>query len=108
LNVLAGIWLIIAAWVLGFSHLRVAMWDSVLVGIAVLVLAVVRLSTVGTSGLSWVNFLLGLWLIISPFVLGFSAASAAMTDAIILGIVVAVLGLWAALATTQSIAPSRP
>ncbi|HLJ97318.1 MAG TPA: SPW repeat protein [Gemmataceae bacterium] len=99
LNVLAGIWLIISAWVLGYSGVSAAMGDMLIVGIVVLILAAIRLGTPGAVGLSWINVLLGIWLIISPFVLGFTAASAAMSNAIILGILVVLFGLWAALAS---------
>jgi hypothetical protein len=105
LNVLAGIWLIISPWVLGFSGMQAAMLSTLLVGIAVLVLAIIRLGTTGTSGLSLLNFWLGLWLIISPFVLSFASRSLAMSNAIILGILVAIFGLWAALAAHRT-APS--
>ena len=107
LNVLAGIWLIISPWVLGFTDLRVPLWDTLLVGIAVLVLAAIRLGTSGTTGLSWVNLLLGIWLIISPFVLGFTAASAAMSNAIVLSILVGIFSLWAALATRTPVLSPR-
>jgi hypothetical protein len=107
LNVLAGIWLIISAWVLGFAGLQVPLWNAVFVGIAVLVLAAIRLGTPGTMALSWVNFLLGIWLILSPFVLGFTAASAAMSNAVLLGILVGVLSLWAALATRTPVPSAR-
>jgi hypothetical protein len=99
LNVFAGIWLIISAWVLGFAGMRVPFSDTLLVGIAVLILAAILLAVPSAVGLSWLNFLLGIWLIISPFVLGFTTVSARMTNAIILGILVAFFGLWAALFT---------
>jgi hypothetical protein len=54
------------------------------------------------TGLSWINFLLGIWLIISPFVLGFTVASA-LSNAILLGILVGIFGLWAALATHTTV-----
>jgi hypothetical protein len=98
LNVLAGIWLIISAWVLGFAAMSVPLWDVLLVGIAVLILAAIRLATPGATGLSWIVFLLGVWLIISPWVLGFGAISVPMGNAVILGILVAIFGLWAAFA----------
>src|SRR5437660_1756768 len=81
LNVLAGIWLIISPWVLGFVDVQTAFWNTLLCGIAVLVLAAIRLGTAGTEGLSWANLILGIWLIISPFVLGFAAAQTAMGNA---------------------------
>ncbi len=110
LNVLAGIWLIISAWVLGFSMLPTATWDAVLVGIAVLVLAAIRLGTTGTVGLSWVNFILGIWMLISPWALRFTDAGTATGNAVILGILVGIFGLWGALAprtTGTTVAPPR-
>jgi hypothetical protein len=108
LNVIAGIWLIISPWVLGFSTVRLPMWDTLLVGIAVLVLAAIRLGTVGTVGLRWINFLLGIWLLISPFVLGLTLASTAMGNAVILGFLVALFSLWGALAgVSATTAPPR-
>jgi len=41
---------------------------------------------------------LGVWLIIAPFLLGYSALAAALWNDIIVGIVVVVLAGWAALA----------
>ena len=104
LNVLAGIWLIVSPWVLGFAGLGVPFWDTLLVGVAVAGLALIRLRTPGATGLSWINVFVAIWLIISPFVLGFTIASAAMSNAIFLGILVS---MFSALAlATQSPAPS--
>jgi len=104
LNMLAGIWLIVSPWVLGFAGLGVPFWDTLLVDVAVAVLALIRLRTPGATGLSWINVFVGIWLIISPFVLGFTIASAAMSNAIFLGILVS---MFSALAlATQTPAPS--
>ena len=43
----------------------------------------------------WTNVVLGVWLAISPWVLGFSSHFAAMVNAVIVGVVVAALALWA-------------
>jgi len=112
LNVLAGIWLIISPWVLGFNHdmAMAALWSTLIGGIVVLVLAAIRLATTGTEGLSWINLLAGVWLIISPFVLAFTAAQMAMGNAMFLGILVAIFSLWAALGsqtTTTTVARPR-
>ncbi len=98
INVLAGIWLIISPWVLGFGALQAAMLDTLIVGIAVLILAAVRLSsTTPVPGVSWLNFILGIWLIISPFVLDYSNVGAPSADNIIVGIIVGLAGLFSAL-----------
>jgi hypothetical protein len=107
LNLLAGIWLIISSWVLGFSGVPVAVGNAVILGIAVLVLAAIRLGTTGTNGISWLNLILGIWLIISPFVLGFSGAAGAMGNAVVLGILVGLFSLWAGLANQTTAASPR-
>lgn len=47
---------------------------------------------------AWLNVILGLWLIISPWVLGYTATTAAFYNALIVGVLVAVFALlgWAA------------
>ncbi len=48
---------------------------------------------------TWVNFLLGIWLIIAPFVLGYHASHRAATDDLIFGILIAAFSLWRAVRT---------
>lgn len=43
----------------------------------------------------WINFLAGIWIIISPY-LGFSS-SAMTTNLVVTGIIVAILAIWGAL-----------
>ncbi len=53
------------------------------------------------KGLSWINFILGLWLIVAPFALHFRDVSAAMWNSVILGIVIAVLSIIRALESSD-------
>jgi hypothetical protein len=76
-----------------------------LVGVVVLILAVIRLTTPHTTVLIWINFLLGMWLLSSPFLLSFYVVSAAAGNAMILGALIGPVGLGAALAT-RSTAPA--
>lgn len=109
LNIIAGLWLIIAPFALGYSNIDAAMWNDVLVGIAVVILAGIRTATPGRyTGFSWTNVALGVWLIIAPFVLQYGAAAvgnagAAFWNDILLGIAVAALA-WASAASTSRIA----
>jgi hypothetical protein len=50
---------------------------------------------------AWVNGVLGLWLIVAPWVLGFNKTNSALWDNVILGIVVAALGFWGAALTNK-------
>lgn len=108
INVIAGIWLIIAPWALGYSNIDAAVWNDVLVGIAVVILAGIRTATPNRStGVSWANVALGVWLIIAPFILQYGAyamgnAGAAFWNDILLGIAVAALA-WASAASTQRV-----
>jgi hypothetical protein len=110
----AGFWLIISAWVLGFNGVAAAVGDCVIVGISFLVMAAIRL-VLGTwlitspwvHGTSWITLIVAIWLIISPWVLGFSAAAPAMGNAVILGILVGLFALWAALAVQRTAASPR-
>ncbi len=101
LNIIAGIWLIISPFALGLAMWPAAVCNNVVVGAVVLILAAVRASNpLHARGLSWINFLLGIWLIISPFVLVNGARPVALaTNNVILGIVVLVLAVWSAFAT---------
>jgi hypothetical protein len=90
INVLLGIWVIISPLVLGFSQHPAAMWNNVATGGAVGILALIRTSTPQQPGWSWTNVVLGLWLIISPFALGF-ATGVALWNNVILGIIIMIV-----------------
>lgn len=92
LNVLAGIWLIIAPFVLGYAN-QTPTTNDIWLGIIVGVLALIRAVTRGAQWLSWINILAGIWLIIAPFVLGYAITTPRWND-IILGIIVIILALW--------------
>jgi hypothetical protein len=97
LNVLAGIWLIISPWVLGYTHAD-ATWNPVVFGAIVGFFALVR--TAGAYRAAWLSILnmaIGVWLFISAFWLAHSAQ--ASWNVGILGVVVFVLGAWSASAT---------
>lgn len=101
LNVLAGMWLILAPSALGYRESGSdAMWNDSIIGAGIALLALVRVTSPrATAELSWVNFVLGAWLIVAPFVLGYGAgpnAFAATSNDIIIGLVVLVLAAWSA------------
>jgi hypothetical protein len=91
LNLLAGVWLIIAPFVLSYQS-GDPVWNDVVFGAIVAVLALVRVAgAYRASELSWINALIGVWIFASAFWLD-SSGTAAAND-IILGIIVFVLGL---------------
>lgn len=95
LNLLAGIWVLISPFVLGFAGVGSALWNNVIIGIVVGLLAASRLWWGQDAWASWVNLVLGIWLIISPYALAFSGIAMAPGNNILFGIIIGVLALWA-------------
>ena len=91
INVLLGIWVIISPFVLAFPSQK-AIWNNVAAGIVIGVLAIIRSFMREQLGWSWINVLLAIWLIVSPFVLGFMSG-AALWNNVILGIIIAAIAL---------------
>ncbi len=105
INVLLAIWVVIAPFVLVSALSPAAMWNNVATGAAVGVLALVHTSLPRQVGWSWLNVVLGIWLIISPFVLGFSTPRLLWND-VILGAIIALVGLSNVWSTSR--ADARP
>lgn len=107
LNLLLGIWLIVAPWVLDYSDVTAAVWNQVTVGIVVAVLALARVAAPRQfASLSWVNAVLGAWLVIAPFVLAYEggggAPAAVIWNDVIIGLSILALGVWSAMATRKA------
>ncbi|MGB0098356.1 MAG: SPW repeat protein [Solirubrobacteraceae bacterium] len=105
LNVLAGAWLVIAPWVLGYwsSDPR---WNDVACGAAVSLVALISLAgAFRASWLSWINAVIGAWVFVAAFTIDRSAV-AAWNDAIV-GAVIFLLAAASADATRRLV-PRRP
>lgn len=112
LNLIAGIWLLISPYMLGYfdmgrsggSAAASATAIDLIVGFVIVWAAAIRYIAAYRIGveviptqmnwLSWVNAILGLLLIASPFLLQFTDLTVAFWNNIIVGIVVAVLAGW--------------
>lgn len=91
-NVILGVWVIISPFVLGFSNRTALMWNNVATGAAIFLLALGRSGNYRRYGAAGLVVLLGLWLIISPFVLA-AQRPVAIWNNVILGIIVALVAL---------------
>ena len=97
INLLAGIWLFISAWVYGAYALQNA-WNSWIVGALIVILAAVRLSDpMKTIWASWVNCILGIWTFASPWIYGYHGSDRA-TNSMVVGILVFALAIVSATA----------
>ena len=90
-----GVWLFFSPFILQFtSYTAMAAWNSYILGVAVTAFAVIALA-VPRMWEEWTNLVLGAWLIIAPFLLGYSSQSGAAWDHVILGVVIAAEAVWA-------------
>lgn len=92
---LFGLWLFFSPFLLSYSSLTsIAAWNSSLLGFAIAFFAMMALA-IPRLWEEWINLVLGLWLIIAPFVLGFSADNAATWNHVVLGVLISADALWA-------------
>ena len=92
-NALLGIWLILAPWALGFQHSTAAMANGVIIGLA-LVAAAAGAIFVPRAWEEWIEGALGLWMVVSPWILKFGSLHAARNSAVLTGIIILALALW--------------
>jgi hypothetical protein len=99
LVVLLGVWEFLASFILGYSAKAGALWDAIILGIALVILAgwaALSNQVTTVKALSWINAVLGVWLILAPFIVRYANLAGALWNDIIVGIIVAVLSVWAA------------
>ncbi|MBB3302823.1 MULTISPECIES: SPW repeat protein [Rhizobium] len=89
-NIVAGLGLLITPWLFGFAAETYAAWNAWIVGAAIAVVAVAALYAFYEAE-EWINLVLGIWAVVAPWILGFSAVTPAMWAHVIAGLVVAVL-----------------
>ncbi len=87
MNIFLGFWQVFSPLILGYTDNAVAVWNGLIVGAIILVLAWIRmLRPLSWANLTWVNLLLGAWLALSPFALGFAYVGAAKWNDITVGL----------------------
>jgi hypothetical protein len=103
---IVGIWLMVSPYFLAApsgnitTGLGMAGWNAVACGGAVLILAAAAIWAFRTWE-EWVTAVIGLWLIASPWLLGYSQQAGYVASAVICGVLLTVMGFWAALKNGQ-------
>ena len=106
LNVVLGAWLFVSPWVLDFVSASDASRNALIVGAAIAVIAAI-VAAVGAPYLAWANVILGAWLFISPWALGYTNLDGASWNAWIVGVLVVIVALISASAAGVRQPPSR-
>ena len=94
-NLLLGAWLFISPLVMQYpSETPNASWNAQLLGAAIVIVAAcaVYIPRTWEEGL---NIVLGIWMIVSPWVLRFASHGNVTANAVIVGILVTALAAWA-------------
>jgi hypothetical protein len=94
LNLILGVWMFVSPWALRYEDQAHPMWNAVILGILIAAAALGALIRV-KAWEEWTNVVFGAWLIVSPWVLRFADLKLAMANAVIVGVIVGVLALWA-------------
>ncbi|KAA9374590.1 hypothetical protein F5972_30585 [Microbispora cellulosiformans] len=96
-TLLAGLYLAISPWIVGFTGFGGLTVNNLIVGLVVTALALSCASAFGrTYGVSWVTPVLGVWAIIAPWVIrGQPATTATIWNNVVTGAIIFLFGLGA-------------
>jgi hypothetical protein len=83
-----GLWLAASPWVLGHQDAEAATANAAFLGLAIALGSHFEVSF-DERGIEWFNMAAGLWLVLAPFLLGFSAEVLATVNSIAVGTLVA-------------------
>jgi hypothetical protein len=86
-----GIWLVLSPWILLFHQDSPATRNAVVAGFLIIAAEAVTLSAFRLWE-EWINLVLGLWLVVSPWILGVTS-SVARINFVIVGLLVAALAI---------------
>lgn len=95
IDLVLAVLLFISPWALNYAGVSTAAWNAWVLGVVVAVLAVLAL-TQYAQWQAWLTAILGIWVLIAPWVLGFSNVGGALWSHVILGILIALVALWRA------------
>jgi SPW repeat-containing protein len=95
-----GILLVVAPWIFGTATTQALIaWNAGIVGVALVASTLWTFAQASVSAtewgyIAWLQLILGAWLIIAPWLLGFAAITTAAWTAWIIGILVVVISVW--------------
>lgn len=97
LTLMAGLYVAMSPWIVGFDTMSTLRVNDLITGLAVALLALGFASAFGrTHGMAWTTPLLGVWVIVAPWVIsGVTTSTGIILSNVISGAVVVLLGLGA-------------
>ena len=102
-SLVLGVLLFISPWVFSTSTNGSSSGNAWIVGVIGVVLALLALASISSAAIAeGISIVLGVWLFISPWVLGFTAIGSAAWTAWIIGVLFVVVNGWTLLQTRNS------
>ena len=93
-NVLLGCWLVVSPWQMGYTLNETATTNACGLGVVLVVFNLISVCRLVDEGQEIFNILLGIWLICSPYVLGFASDKEPAVNALAGGVTVVALAVW--------------
>lgn len=104
-----GVWLVISNWFLAYAIPEAApattgsviYWNAIGSGVLAIVLGIAALASFRIWE-EWADIVLGLWLVASPWALGFASVSTAVWNVALCGAVIILSAVWALYDTREA------
>lgn len=93
-NLILGLWLFVSPWVLAYAMQESAAWNAYLMGAAIVLFAAIA-AYMPKAWEEAINIILGIWLVVSPYVLGFANETMVAAHTVVVGVLVTVFAVWA-------------
>jgi hypothetical protein len=93
-NLILGLWLFVSPWILGYAAQEGAAWNAYIMGAGIVVFAAIA-AYVPRAWEEMINTILGVWLVLSPYVLGFATHTMTAAHTVVVGVLVTVFAVWA-------------
>ena len=84
---LAGLWLVLSPWIYG-AYGNYNAWNSWIAGVLIFVFAGMRRSHPAATNLCWLNSALGLWMMVSPWIYGYTMNASRLVNSLCIGLIV--------------------
>lgn len=98
LTAVVGAWLIVSPWILKFPTLEGMLATSAILNFALAGLATLAFAAAALASYrlweEWADIVIGLWLVVSPWVLQFAVSPLAKWNAVIAGLIIIVTAVW--------------
>lgn len=106
-DLLLGLGVLLSPWLLGFIDTPVPMWNAILVGAAIMALSAFAIARLEPWE-EWLNIVLGLWLIVSSWLLDYGTAHQAVAAHVGLGLVITFMAASELWEESQGGVPAEP